>query len=139
MNTVNVRAQATPSKKANKLLRSDATYILIGGTGGLGRSMARWMVGKGARHILLVSRSGSVTGKVKDLVNELAAVGASIVVRRCDVASRSEVDVLVKNQLEGLPPVRGVIHGTMVLRVSSVYTPRSASYTNGNRMFYTKR
>ncbi|KAH8902159.1 polyketide synthase [Coniochaeta sp. PMI_546] len=108
--------KATPSKKANKLLRSDATYILIGGTGGLGRSMARWMVGKGARHILLVSRSGSVTGKVKDLVNELAAVGASIVVRRCDVASRSEVDVLVKNQLEGLPPVRGVIHGTMVLR-----------------------
>ncbi|OIW24709.1 putative polyketide synthase [Coniochaeta ligniaria NRRL 30616] len=107
---------ATPSKKANKLLRPDATYILVGGTGGLGRSMARWMVEKGARHILLVSRSASVTGKVKDLVDELAAMGASVVVRRCNVASRSEVDSLVKIQLEGLPPVRGVVHGTMVLR-----------------------
>jgi enoyl-[acyl-carrier-protein] reductase (NADH) len=97
------------------------------------------MVGAGARHILLVSRSGSVTGKVKDLVEELAAVGAITIVRRCNVASRSEVDSLVKNQLEGLPPVRGVVHGTMVLRVSFVYTPRSPTITNGSRMFCTRR
>lgn len=101
--------------------------------------MARWMVGKGARHVVLVSRSGSVTGKVKDLVDELAAFGASIVVRRCNVASRSEVDCLVRTQLKGLPPVRGVVHGTMVLRVSSVSTPHSTKYANGSRMFCTKR
>lgn len=110
--------QATPSKKASQLLQLNATYILIGGTGGLGRSMARWMVGKGARHIVLVSRSGSVTGKVKELVDELAAVGAEIVVRRCNVADQGEVDSLIATGLEGLPPVRGVVHGTMVLRVS---------------------
>lgn len=80
--------------------------------------MARWMVGKGARQLVLISRSGSVTGKVKDLVDELAIVGATVVVRRCNVASRSEVDQLVNTGLEGLPPVRGVVHGTMVLRVS---------------------
>ncbi|KAB5542843.1 polyketide synthase [Coniochaeta sp. 2T2.1] len=108
--------KATPSEKANNLLRPDATYILVGGTGGLGRSMARWMVGKGARHIVLVSRSGSVTGKVKELVDELAAFGATVVVRRCDVANRDEVDNLVCAGLEGLPPVRGIVHGTMVLR-----------------------
>lgn len=79
--------------------------------------MARWMAGKGARHVVLVSRSGSVVGKVKTLVDELAAVGASVVVRRCNVASRGEVDELVQTGLEGLPPVRGVVHGTMVLRV----------------------
>ncbi|KAI0896241.1 acyl transferase domain-containing protein [Annulohypoxylon nitens] len=106
---------ATPPKKPAQLLKADATYILIGGTGGLGRSMARWMVSRGGRHLVLVSRSGSVTGKVKDLVDEAAQVGAEIVVRRADVASASSVDDLVKNGLQGLPPVRGVVHGAMVL------------------------
>jgi len=80
--------------------------------------MATWMVRKGARHIVLVSRSGSVTGKVMELVDELAAVGAHIAVRRCNVANKEEVDNLVSAGLEGLPPVRGIVHGTMVLRVS---------------------
>lgn len=109
--------KATPSKKSNDLLRADATYILVGGTGGLGRSMARWMVSKGAKNIVLVSRSGSVTGKVKELVDEAAAVGANIVVRRCNVVNKTEVDELVAG-LQDLPPIRGVVHGTMVLRVS---------------------
>ncbi len=75
------------------------------------------MVAKGAKNIVLVSRSGSVTGKVKELVDELAAVGAHILVRRCNVVNRAEVDELIAG-LEALPPVRGVVHGTMVLRVS---------------------
>ena len=81
--------------------------------------MSRWMVEKGARNIVLVSRSGSVAGQVKELIDELAPLGANIVVRRCNVAFKSEVDNLVATGLEGLPPVRGVVHGTMVLRVSS--------------------
>lgn len=109
--------KATPSKKTKALLRSHATYILVGGTGGLGRSMARWMVSKGAKTIVLVSRSGSVTGRVKELVEESAAAGATILVKRCDVVNRAEVDELVSG-LQELPPIRGVVHGTMVLRVS---------------------
>ena len=109
--------QAAKSKKIKPLLRPDATYILVGGTGGLGRSMARWMVAKGARTIVLVSRSGSVTGRVKELVDELEAVGANIVVRPCNVVNKAEVEELIKTGLEGLPPIRGVVHGTMVLKV----------------------
>ncbi|GAP90961.2 putative polyketide synthase [Rosellinia necatrix] len=89
--------KATPPKNPAKLLKENATYILIGGTGGLGRSMARWMVRRGARHLVLVSRSGSATGK-------------------CNVANAAEVEELVNFGLEGMPPVRGLIHGAMVLR-----------------------
>ncbi|KAK6951719.1 hypothetical protein Daesc_006242 [Daldinia eschscholtzii] len=108
--------KATPPRKPAQLLKADASYILIGGTGGLGRSMARWMVSRGARHLVLVSRSGSATGKVKELIDEAAVVGAEIVVRRADVANPASVEELVQYGLEGLPPVRGVIHGAMVLR-----------------------
>ena len=109
--------QAARSKKVKALLRPDATYILVGGTGGLGRSMTRWMVAKGARTIVLVSRSGSVTGRVKELVDELGAVGANIIVRPCNVVNKIEVDELVQSGLADLPPIHGVVHGTMVLRV----------------------
>ncbi|KAI8626307.1 ketoacyl-synt-domain-containing protein [Xylariaceae sp. FL1651] len=108
--------KATPPKKPAQLLKEYATYILIGGTGGLGRSMARWMVSRGARHLVLVSRSGSATGKVKELIDEAAEVGAEIIVRRCDVADPADVEELVNFGLEDMPPVRGLIHGAMVLR-----------------------
>ncbi|QSZ34031.1 hypothetical protein DSL72_005611 [Monilinia vaccinii-corymbosi] len=108
--------KATPADRRSKILRPDATYILIGGTGGLGRSMARWMVSKGAKHLVLVSRSGSVTGKVKELVDDLGPTGANIIVRRCDVANSDAVNDLVVNGLSDMPEVRGVVHGAMVLR-----------------------
>lgn len=77
------------------------------------------MVKKGARNIVLVSRSGSATGKVKEMIDELATLGANVVVRRCDVADSASVDNLIANDLVGLPPVKGLVHGAMVLRVSS--------------------
>jgi NAD(P)-dependent dehydrogenase (short-subunit alcohol dehydrogenase family) len=110
--------QAPRSTDINNLLRSDATYILIGGTGGLGRSMAKWMIGRGAKHIVLLSRSGAVKGKAKNQIDELNAAGANIVVRRCNVADKVDVESLVSSGLTGLPPVRGLIHGAMVLNVS---------------------
>lgn len=100
------------------MLQQEATYILIGGTGGLGRSMAKWMVSKGAKNVVLLSRSGEVRGKAKEQVDALNAAGANIVVRRCDVADKTAVDQLVLEGLAGLPPVRGIIHGAMVLHVS---------------------
>ena len=80
--------------------------------------MARWMVNNGARNIILVSRGGSATGKVKELMVDLAAVGANVVMRRCDVSNSDSVHNLVANELVGMPQVRGIIHGAMLLHVS---------------------
>ncbi|KAH9869266.1 hypothetical protein IAQ61_006471 [Plenodomus lingam] len=98
-----------------KILPEDATYVLIGGTGGLGRSIARWLARNGAKHIVLLSRSGIAKGKAMDEINALNQDGTQVVIRRCDVADRSDVDKLVSMGLRDLPPVRGIIHGAMVL------------------------
>ncbi|KAF2186885.1 putative polyketide synthase [Zopfia rhizophila CBS 207.26] len=105
-----------PSKEVVKLFKEDATYILIGGTGGLGRGMTRWMAAKGAKHIVLLSRSGSVTGHAKTLVDDLAPLGVNVAVHSCNVAKKEDVDTLLETKLTGLPPIRGVIHGAMILR-----------------------
>jgi hypothetical protein len=80
--------------------------------------MARWMVSKGAKNIVLVSRSGSTTGKVKQLIDELTLGGANIVVRQCDVVNSISVENLITNELVAMPEIRGVVHGAMVLHVS---------------------
>tara|TARA_R110002060_G_scaffold52605_1_gene63403 strand:+ start:830 stop:1123 length:294 start_codon:yes stop_codon:yes gene_type:complete len=80
--------------------------------------MARWMVSKGARNLVLLSRTGSTTGKVKELIDELAPLGANIIVRSCNVVETTSVDNLVTKELTDMPPIRGVVHGAMVLRVS---------------------
>jgi NAD(P)-dependent dehydrogenase (short-subunit alcohol dehydrogenase family) len=90
--------------------------------------MAKWMVGKGARNIVLVSRSGSTSGKVKELIDQLTDEGATIAVRRCDVSNSDSVDNLVENELVGMPEVRGVIHGAMVLHVCVIYLPDENPY-----------
>ncbi|KAK8257361.1 polyketide synthase [Phyllosticta capitalensis] len=102
--------------RQNKLFKGDATYVIIGGTGGLGRSMSRWMVSKGARNIVLMSRSGKATGKIAELIEDLRPVGGNIVVKACDIADQESVNALVEDCAKTLPPIRGVIHAAMVLR-----------------------
>ncbi|CAG8978751.1 hypothetical protein HYALB_00011512 [Hymenoscyphus albidus] len=109
------QVKATPARIPNNLLKYNASYVIVGGTGGLGRSMSRWMMSKGARSIVLLSRSGSATGKVAELITEAAELGATITVLPCDVASKEAVDKLISTDLVSLPPIRGVIHAAMVL------------------------
>lgn len=106
------------AKTSSSILVADASYILIGGTGGLGRSMARWMSSKGARNIVLVSRSASINDKVQALIDELALTETKVIVKSCDVSSKESVDNLINEGMKDLSPIRGVIHGAMVLRVS---------------------
>ncbi|KAL6706255.1 hypothetical protein ACN47E_005990 [Coniothyrium glycines] len=102
-------------EESDVILKEAATYVLIGGTGGLGRSIAKWMVTKGAKNIVLLSRSGWMTSEAKGDIDQLNSLGANIVVRKCDVANRGDVDRLMSVELGDLPPVRGIVHGAMVL------------------------
>lgn len=111
------QVRATHPPPRSDMLERDATYIIIGGTGGLGRSMTRRMVRRGARHIVLLSRGGKMTDELTRLVKESRKLGASIYVMPCDVANEKDVLALVELLQDDLPPIRGIIHAAMVLRV----------------------
>ncbi|KAI0002760.1 ketoacyl-synt-domain-containing protein [Xylariaceae sp. FL0662B] len=95
-------------------LNPNGTHIIIGGTGGLGRSMARWMVNHGARYIVLVSRSGEKGTELRRLMNETQD-RATIIARACDIANEEEVVRLVGECIEALPAICGIVHAAMVL------------------------
>ncbi|OJJ70102.1 hypothetical protein ASPBRDRAFT_31978 [Aspergillus brasiliensis CBS 101740] len=109
------QVKAVVAKTRDDILRADATYIVVGGTGGLGRSIARWMAQKGARNIVLVSRNAVVNAPIQELMDTLRPSGTNIVLKACDVSNRTSVDAMLKD-LGDLPPIRGIIHGAMVLR-----------------------
>lgn len=80
--------------------------------------MTRRMVKHGARHIVLLSRSAKITSNLEQLIAESQAADASVYVRPCDVADEAAVAALVADLQSSLPPIRGLIHAAMVLKVS---------------------
>ncbi|OKI02215.1 polyketide synthase [Streptomyces sp. CB02923] len=93
----------------------DGTVLITGGTGGLGRELARHLVAeREVRHLLLVSRSGPEASGVGELREELAAHGAEVTVRGCDVADRAAVEELV-GSVPAAHPLTAVIHTAGVL------------------------
>ncbi|KAI4910493.1 Type I Iterative PKS [Alternaria infectoria] len=82
-NTGRIIIQIDPSAKVQKrVLRrrswqfdQNASYIVAGGLGGIGRSILKWMASRGARHLIVPSRSGASSGAAAELVSELAERG----------------------------------------------------------------
>ncbi|KAG9201298.1 hypothetical protein G6514_005846 [Epicoccum nigrum] len=97
---------------------SAATYLIAGGLGGLGRSAARWMASKGAKNLVLLSRSGASSASAQQLVQELCNKGVRVEAFACDVTNVSRLSEVLSSVSQTLPPIKGCIQGTMVLRDS---------------------
>lgn len=91
-------------------VRSDRTYVVTGGLGGLGRTVARWLAEQGARHLVLVGRSGAATLPAERLVTDLTADGVEVRVEKADVGDRAQVSALLADVRADMPPIAGVVH-----------------------------
>ncbi|WEW58624.1 hypothetical protein PRK78_004092 [Emydomyces testavorans] len=86
----------------------DATYLLVGCLGGLGRSLTSWMMEKGSRRFVFLSRSGTDSKQAALLVKEMEAKGAIVQVVRGDVSLRQDVDRAVQ-VIKSEHPIKGVV------------------------------
>ncbi|KAJ5938107.1 hypothetical protein N7454_004449 [Penicillium verhagenii] len=114
--TDDAKVKVHPARKQEKLLQADATYIVVGGTSGIGLDLASWMPEKGAKHIVLASRSGASTEAAKQTIQDLTRQGVTVEVCRCDISDPQSVEQNMVPLLSRLPTVRGVVYGAMVLR-----------------------
>jgi len=94
--------------------RSEATYLITGGHGALGLAVARWLVEKGGRHLVLLGRGG-VSAASNAVISELAAKDAVVKTIQADVSKETDVANALAEIRETMPPLRGVIHAAGVL------------------------
>ena len=99
----------------------NASYLLIGCLGGLGRSLVRWMFDHGARHFIFLSRSAADKPEAASFIKELEQTASecheemTITIVRGDVAQREVVDRAISM---AKTPIRGVVQQAMFLKVN---------------------
>ncbi|KAJ4123008.1 hypothetical protein NW768_010000 [Fusarium equiseti] len=91
-----------------------ATYLLVGGLGGLGRSMAVWMVERGARNLLFLSRTGSASPQ---FIEELESMDCKVVVVKGSVNSFDDVERAIS---QANSAIKGVFHLAMEQKDSTL-------------------
>lgn len=101
-------------------LKADASYLIIGGVGGIGRSAAFWMASHGAKNLIVLSRSAGNVQKNASFVAGLREAGCRVVALSCDVTDKDDLARALRacESQEQLPPIRGIVQGAMVLQDS---------------------
>ncbi|KFZ23643.1 hypothetical protein V502_01879 [Pseudogymnoascus sp. VKM F-4520 (FW-2644)] len=94
-------------------LRSDASYLLVGGLGGIGRQVSTWMVEHGARHLIFLSRSAGESAEDQAFLHELKIQGCSVQAIAGSVEDPQVVDRAVEM---ASPHLAGIIHMPMLMR-----------------------
>ncbi|MBV9878398.1 MAG: type I polyketide synthase [Verrucomicrobia bacterium] len=126
----------------------DATYLITGGLGGIGLTLARWLVTRGARHLILAGRSRlpdrqECNGAHADdsrviAIRELENLGATIRTETVDMCNEASVHNLVSRCLmPDQPPLRGVFHAAGVMQYEPLINQTSEQMRNvlGAKMF----
>ena len=100
-------------KKAKELrLDRSASYLLVGGFGGLGRSVSRYFVQHNAGHLIFLSRSAGTNEKDQDFVRELKSMGCKAQIIKGSVTSKADVSQAIQQA----PNLKGIVQCSMTLR-----------------------
>ncbi|RHZ73806.1 hypothetical protein CDV55_100878 [Aspergillus turcosus] len=107
-----------PSTKSVKL-SPEASYLIVGGLGGIGKSVSNLLVERGARHLILLSRNAaSPKPESEAFVRQLRMAGANVVLKSCSIADQAQLSEVIADCARSMPPIKGVIQSAMVLRDS---------------------
>ncbi len=128
----NLKRHLLTYKPTDNLFRSDAAYVIVGGLGGLGRYLMTWMVNKGARHLVTLSRSGLDSADAGPTVAAIQKLGAEIRVYKGD-ACNAEMVSQVMMEVREHRPIRGCLNMVLVLDNSPFMTMKGSQWDRALR------
>ncbi|XP_071632956.1 fatty acid synthase [Temnothorax longispinosus] len=124
------RVSATPKTVAaipRTYINPEKSYILVGGLGGFGLELATWMIARGAKFIVLVSRSGIRTGYQALCARRWRESGVKVVVFTEDVTTFAGAERLIQDS-NRLAPVGGIFNLAAVLRDALIENLEEADF-----------
>lgn len=86
------------------------TYLVTGGFGGFGMAVGRWLTLRGARRLVLVSRSGPTTEEARRQLDAWHTAGVEVIDERADITDPDAVAAIVARAHSPQHPLRGVFH-----------------------------
>ena len=92
------------------------SYLVVGGVGGIGKSVVRRLVELGAQNLVLLSRNAE-SPQHGPFLAEIRGNGVKVVTRNVDIADAARLEKAARDVSTVLPPVAGVIQAAMVLQV----------------------
>jgi phthiocerol/phenolphthiocerol synthesis type-I polyketide synthase C len=95
-------------------IRSDATYLITGGLGGIGLQVAAYLVEQGARHLALLGRRPPTT-EAETALEQLRQMGATVAVFQADVSDAAQLTAVFDEMRRRLPALRGIFHAAGLL------------------------
>ncbi|UDL93940.1 SDR family NAD(P)-dependent oxidoreductase [Lichenihabitans sp. PAMC28606] len=96
------------------MVSPDRTHLITGGLGGFGIATAQWLVDRGARHLILIGRSGAASEDAKQAVDAMTEAGVSVHIASLDITNEAAVLDLLAETARTMPPLAGVIHAATV-------------------------
>ncbi|KAI0898729.1 hypothetical protein F4806DRAFT_506709 [Annulohypoxylon nitens] len=102
---------ARPAGRAS--FDANAAYLLVGCLGGLGQSLANWMVERGARHLIFLSRSSTGRPNSTLFLEGLARFGAKTEIIQCNVTDLDALTSIIE-RVSNKSLIKGVVHAAMV-------------------------
>lgn len=123
---------------------ADGAHVIIGGLGGFGSEIAKWVADHGAKTIVLTSRKGVIDKQHEEVIKKLKLMGISVIVKSCDVTHHISVENLL-SELREIMPIKSIIHAAMVLddgiitsldakRFEKVLSPKIKGADNLNKL-----
>nr|AKG25414.1 putative polyketide synthase [Hematodinium sp. SG-2015] len=120
-----------------RVIDGHSLYMIVGGLGGLGLLAAQALVDLGARHLVLVSRSGSTrrayaASWLKQLKSS-APQGATIDIFACDIGEPGSVKSLGAYVTERamFTPLRGIVHAAGTLQICDINGLTTSEFRSG--------
>ncbi|TMW54903.1 hypothetical protein DOY81_000136, partial [Sarcophaga bullata] len=96
-------------------MHPEKSYIIVGGLGGFGLELTHWLVSRGAKYLVLTSRSGVKTGYQSLMIRRWQERGVKVLVDTSDVTSAKGCQQLLENANQ-LALVGGIFNLAAVLR-----------------------
>ncbi|KAF4462213.1 polyketide synthase [Fusarium albosuccineum] len=110
-------ATAKPIKSLHQALFRDATYVLAGGLGGLGRSICNLLINNGVKHVAFLSRSGASSEASRCFVENLKKKGVNVQVYQVDICDAKALQKVVKERISiEMPVIKGVFQCAAVIK-----------------------
>ena len=107
-------------KYRKKKLKFTGTFLITGGSQGLGLETAKWLIAKGVNNIVIISRNAKKHLKYEDLVPVCNNSIIDARIYNIDVSDYTELKNLLTKISRDMPPIRGIFHSAMVLKDSYI-------------------